>query len=145
MAQSTILTVTDLARSFGPDEIFHDVSFQITDKEHVALVGTNGAGKSTLIRIFAGLDKPSRGDVSIARGARIAILAQEPRFDSRRTVRDEARQAFQEALEAQARMRELESAMQSADSDTLDELMSEYERLSVHFEAAGGYDVEHRT
>jgi ATP-binding cassette subfamily F protein 3 len=145
MAQSTILTVTDLARSFGPDEIFHDVSFQITDREHVALVGTNGAGKSTLIRILAGLDAPSRGDVAIARGARLAMLGQEPRFESNRTVRDEARQAFQVALEAQARMRELERAMQSADGKALDELMSEYERLSLHFEAAGGYDVEHRT
>jgi len=145
MAQSTILTVTDLARSFGPDEIFHDVSFQIGDREHVALVGTNGAGKSTLIRILAGLDAPSRGEIAVVRGARVSILAQEPRFESHRTVREEARQAFQVALEAQARMRDLEFAMQSADEDGLDALMAEYERLSLHFEAAGGYDVEHRT
>jgi ATP-binding cassette subfamily F protein 3 len=145
MAQSTVLTVTDLARSFGPDEIFHDVSFQITDRERVALVGTNGAGKSTLIRILAGLDTQSRGEVAIAHGARVAVLAQEARFESNRTVREEARQAFQDALEAQARMRDLELAMQSADGATLDELMTEYERLSLHFEVAGGYDVEHRT
>lgn len=145
MAQSTILTATDLARSFGPDEIFHDVSFQISEREHVALVGTNGAGKSTLIRILAGLDTPSHGEVAVARGARVAILAQEPRFESDRTVREEARQAFQSALDAQARMRELELAMQSANDDSLDELMAEYERLSLHFEVAGGYDVEHRT
>src|SRR3954447_17715710 len=119
MAQSTILTVTDLARSFGPDEIFHDVSFQIGDREHVALVGTNGAGKSTLIRILAGMDAPSRGDVAIARGARVAVLAQESRFESSRTVREEARQAFQDALEAQARMRDLELAMQSAEGESL--------------------------
>lgn len=145
MAQSTILTVTDLARSFGPSEVFHDVSFQIGDREHVALVGTNGAGKSTLIRILAGLDAPSRGEIAVARGARVAILAQETRFESHRTVREEARLAFQVAIEAQARMRDLELAMQSAGDDALDELMAEYERLSVHFEAAGGYDVEHRT
>src|SRR3954447_4222306 len=145
MAQSTILTVTDLARSFGPDEIFHDVSFQIGDREHVALVGTNGAGKSTLIRILAGLDAPSRGEIAVVRGARVSILAQEPRFESHRTVREKARQAFQVALEAQARMRDLEFAMQSADEDGLDALMAEYERLSLHFEAAGGYDVEHHT
>src|SRR5262245_9955727 len=141
MAQSTIVTATDLSRSFGPDEIFHDVSFQVTDREHVALVGTNGAGKSTLLRIVAGLDTPSRGDVAVARGARLAVLAQEPRFESNHTVRDEARMAFQVALEAQARMRELELAMPSADSQLLDQLMAEYERLSLHFEVAGGYDV----
>jgi ATP-binding cassette subfamily F protein 3 len=145
MPPSTVLTVTDLARSFGPDEIFHDVSFQMADREHVALVGVNGAGKSTILRIIAGLDTPSRGEVAVARGARMAVLSQEPRFDGDRSVRDEARLAFEEALSALARMRELELAMQSASGDELDQLFHEYERLSLHFEVAGGYDVEHRT
>ena len=35
--------------------------------------------------------------------------------------------------------------MQSASGDALDELFQEYERLSLHFEVAGGFDVEHRT
>src|SRR5689334_4672321 len=78
MPQATILTATDLARSFGPDEIFRDVSFQLSEREHVALVGVNGAGKSTLLRIIGGLDTSSRGEVAIASGARVAILAQEP-------------------------------------------------------------------
>ena len=142
---STMLTVNDLAKAFGPDEIFRGVSFQIADREHLALVGINGAGKSTLLRIVAGLDVPSQGEVSIARGARMAVLAQEARFDSDRTVRQEARLAFGEALQALARMRELESAMQEAGGDGLDELFQEYERLSLHFEISGGFDVEHRT
>ena len=145
MPQPTILTATDLARSFGPDEIFRDVSFQVSDREHVALVGVNGAGKSTILRIVAGLDTPSRGEVAIATGARIAFLTQEPRFDSDRSVGEEARLAFAEALAALDRMRELELAMQAADGAKLDALFQEYERLSIHFEVAGGYDVEHRT
>lgn len=145
MPPATVLTVNELARSFGPDQIFSGVSFQMSDREHVALVGVNGAGKSTLLRIVAGTDVPSAGEVSIARGARLAVLEQEPRFASRRTVREEARSAFDEALSAQSRMRELESAMQSATGSELDLLFQEYERLSLHFELAGGYDVEHRT
>jgi ATP-binding cassette subfamily F protein 3 len=42
-------------------------------------------------------------------------------------------------------MRQLELEMQNAEGDQLDELFQEYERLSLHFEVAGGYDVEHRT
>jgi ATP-binding cassette subfamily F protein 3 len=145
MPASTVLTVTDLAKSFGPDELFRDVSFQLADREHVALVGVNGAGKSTLLRIVAGLDAPSRGDVAIARGARVAVLAQEPRFDSERSVRQEARLAFDEALAASARMRQIEKHMQTASGAELDGLLQEYERLNLHFETAGGYDVEYRT
>ena len=56
MPPSTVLTVNDLGKVFGPDEIFRHVSFQVADREHVALVGVNGAGKSTLLRIIAGID-----------------------------------------------------------------------------------------
>src|SRR5215210_6334069 len=114
MPPATVLTVNDLAKSFGPDEIFRNISFQVADREHVAFVGVNGAGKSTLLRIVAGLDTASAGEVSIARGARVSVLAQEPRFENERTVRQEAQLAFDEALSAMARMRELEHGMQSA-------------------------------
>jgi ATP-binding cassette subfamily F protein 3 len=145
MPPATVLTVNDLAKFFGPDEIFRDVSFQVADREHVALVGVNGAGKSTLLRMIAGLDTPTQGEIAIARGARVAVLAQEPRFESDRTVRQEAQLAFDEALSALARMRELEDDMQSASDEVLDQLFQEYERLTLHFEVAGGFDVEHRT
>jgi ATP-binding cassette subfamily F protein 3 len=145
MPPSTVLTVNDLAKFFGPDEIFRDVSFQVADREHVALVGVNGAGKSTLLRIIAGVDAASEGEIAVARGARVAVLAQEPRFESQRTVRQEAQLAFDEALTALARMRELEHALQSAGGEALDQLFAEYERLSLHFEVAGGFDIEHRT
>ncbi|MDQ3227360.1 MAG: ABC-F family ATP-binding cassette domain-containing protein [Chloroflexota bacterium] len=109
------------------------------------MVGVNGAGKSTLLRIVAGLEHPTQGEIALARGARVAVLAQEPRFDSDRTVRQEAHLAFGEALTAMARMRELEHGMQSASGEALDDLFQEYERLSVHFEISGGFAVEHRT
>ena len=145
MPPTTVLTVNNLAKSYGPDEIFRDISFQVADREHVALVGVNGAGKSTLLRAIARLEPASGGEISIARGARVAVLAQEPRFESDRSVRQEAQLAFDEALSAMARMRELEAAMQAATGDSLDELFEEYERLSLHFEVSGGFDVEHRT
>ena len=145
MPPATVLTVNDLTKLFGPDEIFRDVSFQVADREHVALVGVNGAGKSTLLRIIAGMDSATQGEIAIARGARVAVLAQEPRYESDRTVRQEAQLAFDEALSALARMRELEDDMQSASGEVLDQLFQEYERLTLHFEVAGGFDVEHRT
>ena len=145
MPPATVLTVNNLAKFFGPDEIFRDISFQVADREHVALVGVNGAGKSTLLRIIAGIETASEGEIAIARAARIGVLAQEPRFESQRTVRQEAQLAFDEALTALSRMRELELAMQTASGDVLEQLFEEYERLSLHFEVAGGFDVEHRT
>ncbi|MGI9254465.1 MAG: ATP-binding cassette domain-containing protein, partial [Thermomicrobiales bacterium] len=145
MANPTILTVADLAKSYGSEQIFSGVTFQVAEREHAAIVGVNGAGKSTLMRIIAGVEEQQAGYVSLAPGARMTYLAQETRFTSDRTVREEARMAFADALAAADRMREIEHEMAEASSERLDDLLHEYDRLQLSFETAGGYDVEHRT
>jgi ATP-binding cassette, subfamily F, member 3 len=144
MPPTTILTATDLAKSFGSEHVFSGVTFQLQEREHVALVGVNGAGKSTLLRIVAGSEHPNAGSLVRAAGLRVTYLPQEARFTSDRTVREETRLAFAPVLAAAARMRELEARMGDAGA-ALEELLAEYDRLQTRFEAARGYDVEHRT
>lgn len=144
MPPLSILTVSELSKTYITDEIFANVTFQIQEREHVALVGVNGAGKSTVLRIIAGIESPNSGEVVSAAGLRITYLPQEARFTSDNTLREEARLAFASVLAMQDRMREIEHLMANVDVD-LDELMTEYDRLGTRFEAAGGYDVEHRT
>src|SRR3954462_595807 len=107
MTPSTILTVTDLAKTYVSEEIFKDVSFQIAEREHVALVGVNGAGKSTVLRIIAAIEHPNAGGIVRASGLRVTYLPQEARFFSDRTLREEARLAFAPVLAAGERMREI--------------------------------------
>lgn len=139
-----LLTVTNLAKSFITDLIFSDVSFIVREREHVALVGQNGAGKSTILRIIAELEHANSGEISSKPGLRITYLPQEARFTSENTLRDEARLAFAPVLEMQARMREIELLMGDESVD-LETLMDEYDQISLHFESAAGYDIEHRT
>ena len=145
MAPLTILTVNDLAKTYVTDEIFSGVTFQIAEREHVALVGVNGAGKSTLLHIIAETEYPNAGTIVRASGLRMTYLPQEARFTSERTVREETRLAFSAVLEAGARMRAIEAEMGAADEAELERLLTEYDRLQTRFETAGGYDVEHRT
>jgi ATP-binding cassette subfamily F protein 3 len=142
---ATLLTVTNLSKSFGAEQIFRDVSFQMVEKEHVALVGVNGAGKSTVLKIIAGMEEATSGEVAPATGLRITYLPQEARFDSLRSIREEAQEAFTGALKAAEHMREIEQALGTADAEAFDRLMEEYERLHAHYEFGGGYDIEHRT
>ena len=144
MPASVLLQVNDLSKTFITDQIFSGVSFQIAEKEHVALVGVNGAGKSTVLRIIAGIEHPNGGDVVRMPGTRITYLPQETNFTSDNTLREEARLAFAPVLAAGERMREIEHLMAS-DGHDLDALFVEYDRLQARFEAAGGYDIEHRT
>src|SRR5262245_28264163 len=114
MAANTLLTVSGLTKTYITEEIFKDVSFQIAEREHVALVGVNGAGKSTVLRIIADIDHPNAGGIVRASGLRVTYLPQEARFFSDRTVREEARLAFAPVLAAGERMREIEHAMGDA-------------------------------
>jgi ATP-binding cassette subfamily F protein 3 len=145
MPPTTILTVSGLAKTYISDEIFRDVSFQINEREHVALVGPNGAGKSTLLRIIAGLERPTAGSIVRSSGLRVTYLPQEARFDSDRTVREEAKDAFAHALDLGDRMREIEHSLATASDHDMEQLLHEYDRLQARFESAGGYSVEHRT
>jgi ATPase subunit of ABC transporter with duplicated ATPase domains len=67
----SLLTGSQLAKSFGPDDIFAGVEVAIPQGARIGLVGPNGAGKTTLLRILAGLEEPSRGVVHHARGLRL--------------------------------------------------------------------------
>ncbi len=142
MAGATILTVSGLTKHFGVAEVFRDVSFQIVEREHVALVGVNGAGKSTLLRIIAGLEQAEEGTVALTRGMRVTYLPQEARLDAPHGIMAETLTAFAPLLALRERMTELEHAMGEARGDRLDALMAEYADASHRFEVDGGYTME---
>lgn len=142
---ATILTVSDLAQRFGSELIFSGVSFHVTERERIGLVGTNGSGKSSLLKIVGGLAEPAGGQVHRMSGLRVAYQAQEPRFESARSMYDEALDAFSEVREIGRRMSELEQDMALAGDGKLDSLFDEYSHLSAQFDARHGYEMEFRT
>ncbi|MDP9374089.1 MAG: ATP-binding cassette domain-containing protein, partial [Chloroflexota bacterium] len=143
---ATILTVTDLEKRYGSDLIFSGVSFQLGEGERAGVVGPNGVGKSTLLKIIAGLEAPTTGTAAPRRGLRITYLPQEARFESGRTVREEALTAFAPLHALRARMTAIEHALGgTADDAALERLMAEYDAASLAFETGGGYDIDHRT
>ena len=142
---TTILTATQLSQRFITDVIFSDVTFQINEREHIALVGSNGAGKSTLLKILAGIQIPSDGTITTQTGLRLAYQAQEARFDSDRSLYEEALDAFQAVRATGQRMAAIEQEMAGADESALEVLFEEYGRLSAEFESHHGYDMEHLT
>lgn len=142
---ATILTVNDLVQRFGSELIFSNVSFQLTERERVGLVGVNGSGKSSLLKIIAGLAEPAGGRVNRISGLRIAYQAQEPNFSSDRSMYEEALDAFSDIREVGKRMAELEQRMAAESDGDLDQLFEEYSAYSTQFEARHGYEMEFRT
>jgi ATP-binding cassette, subfamily F, member 3 len=142
---TTILSVEGISKTFVTDLIFREVTFQIQEREHVALVGVNGSGKSTLMQIVAGLEEPDTGRVVRKSWLRTTYLAQEARFTGEETVREAAILAFERARSIEREMHEVQSRMADSAGNQLDELMHRYSELSEKFEFLGGFEMEHRT
>ena len=77
MADRVLWTGDHLKLEIGRQVLFGDASFSINDGERVALVGRNGCGKSTLMKIIAGLDTLSGGEITMAKNIRIAYMPQD--------------------------------------------------------------------
>ena len=91
-----MVTVQNLSINFGDRDLFKDLSFFISEKERIGLIGKNGAGKSTLMKILAGVQPASSGDVIIAKERTTGYLPQEMTHDESATILEEASKAFEE-------------------------------------------------
>ena len=70
--------LTQIALSYGADDVLRDVSAILRPRDRVALVGRNGAGKTTLLRILAGELAPDTGTLSMPPGMTVALHDQRP-------------------------------------------------------------------
>ncbi len=81
-----LLTCQNLAKSYGPRQLFKGIGFGLNDDERTGLIGPNGSGKSTLLKILAGLEQADEGELTARRQARLGYVAQEDVFDAAHTI-----------------------------------------------------------
>ncbi|MCT2538235.1 ABC-F family ATP-binding cassette domain-containing protein [Aquibacillus koreensis] len=82
----TILSVENLYKSYGEKVLFDSITFSITAKERIGLIGVNGTGKSTLLKVLAGIESSEAGTIKHANDFRVEYLSQEPELDHNLTV-----------------------------------------------------------
>ncbi|WP_316013049.1 ABC-F family ATP-binding cassette domain-containing protein [Roseobacter sp. HKCCA0434] len=80
MAQPPILTLSDIALTFGGDPLFNGASLVVQPGERICLVGRNGSGKSTLMKIMAGMVEPDGGERFLRPGMSVSYMDQDPDF-----------------------------------------------------------------
>jgi ATP-binding cassette subfamily F protein 3 len=144
----SVLRLERISKIYPTGEVLKEVSWEVKQGDRIGLVGVNGAGKSTQMRILAGLEQPTTGQVLRQGEPRIAFLQQEFDVNLQRTVRQELFQAFSEAAAVLNAQAGVESAMASdraaQDPDYLQELIEELGRLQIRFEALHGYELQAR-
>ena len=138
----SIVTVTDLAKFYGGQDVFDSLSFHINLGDKIALIGPNGVGKTTLLRILCGLEVPDAGTVSINKSIRIGYLPQVSTFTSQRPLYEEMLTVFAGLQSQRQRLRRMEAEIEVSEGDP--GLLEQYGKALERFELAGGYEFEHR-
>ncbi len=138
-----MISVEGLAVEFGGTTLFKDISFQINEKDRIALMGKNGAGKSTLLKILAGVRPATRGTVSAPKDCVIAYLPQHLMTEDGRTVFEETSQAFAHLHEAEAEIERMNAELASRTDYESDSYMQLIEQVSALSEKFYAIDMTH--
>jgi ATP-binding cassette, subfamily F, member 3 len=133
----SLITVTNLSKSFGPVDLFSGISFAVPKGARLALVGPNGCGKTTLLRILVGLDEATGGTLARAKNIRLGYLPQEAEFEMDGTLWEACIQVFSDLIKRQEELERLELEM--ADPQKRDKALTRYGPLQHEFDRRGGY------
>jgi ATP-binding cassette, subfamily F, member 3 len=132
-----LLIASDLHKDMAGKPLLRGVSFKLERRERLTIAGRNGAGKTTLLRMLAGETSIDRGELSIAKGVRIALHDQRPPRERGMALRDYLLSGCSEELEIEAQLSKLETQM--AEGATDEATLTRYARAQARLEARGGY------
>ncbi len=136
-----MVSVQGLSVSFGSFDLLTDISFLINDQDRIGLAGKNGAGKSTLIRIIAGLQSPTSGQVDMSKEVTIGYLPQQMKVDDTTSVMNEVIKAFPEVTSLSEDIERSSAEIASRDDYESPEYLKLCDHLAVieeRFRYAGG-------
>ena len=133
-----MISIQNLSVEFSAKSLFDNINYVINKKDKIALVGKNGAGKSTMLKIIAGLQKPTSGNVAIPSDITIGYLPQQMILSDTSTVIEEVRKAFSHIDSLHEQIDKVNQQLQSSqdyDSEDYNELIERLtlltERLSI--------------
>ena len=133
-----MISINSVSVEFGATPLFDNISYIINKRDRIALVGRNGAGKSTMLKIIAGVQNPTGGNVSIPKGITIGYLPQHMPVSDTQTLIKETEMAFAEIFEMQKHIEDLNTALAERTDyeskeyhDIIDELTIANEHMAI--------------
>jgi ATP-binding cassette subfamily F protein 3 len=139
-----MITISNISKEYIDNVLFRNVSFNVSARDRVAVIGANGSGKTTLFEIITGNIKPDSGNITLRRGTTIGYLKQDIVSSSRKKLLDDISSSSTEITGMAHRIDILrEDLAEETDPEISAELMTQLGELQNRFEAAGGYDADY--
>ena len=136
-----LISLEGLAKDYGERVLFEDLSFGLSRGNKMALVANNGTGKSSLLKIIAGKDVSSAGEVTQRKGIEVGYLSQNSDFDESLTIQ-------QLVDSAQSRVSKIisehEKAVENQTNDFSETNQKKVEELTLLMDQYSAWDYERR-
>ena len=142
-----MIRLNNLSYHLPQGYLYKDVSLFVDRGDKIGLTGKNGAGKSTLLGIFAGLNKPSEGNVTKDSGITIGYLTQDLQVLKDNTVKEYLLQSNEELTKLNERLEFVNDQLSTRtdyESDAYSELIVEVAELNERLTILGAYSIEER-
>ncbi|HLV09569.1 MAG TPA: ATP-binding cassette domain-containing protein, partial [Halanaerobiales bacterium] len=142
-----VLSMHTAKKSYGITEVLKGFSLTANDGERIGLIGPNGSGKTTILKIIAGFETVSGGELFLKKGIQPGYLSQIADFNfDNNTLYEELESVFIQLIETEEKLRKLEELITRKSHENknknLDKLMAEYSSLQHRFEDDGGYEYQ---
>lgn len=140
-----MISVENLKVEFAARPLFQDVSFVVSERDRIALVGKNGAGKSTMLKILCGIQHPTNGTVSVSNDTSLGYLPQVMKLQDDTTVKDEVRKAFSKNTDMAAKLDAMQKEMENRtdyESSSYMELVERFTQQHEMYNMLGGENYE---
>ncbi|RIN24240.1 ribosomal protection-like ABC-F family protein [Mammaliicoccus vitulinus] len=134
-----IINMSKLTKSYTGEVIFENIKYDLNEGDCVGLVGRNGEGKSTLLKLMAGIESPTEGQISWQKNISIGYLNQLPTYEDDKQVYECLSEVFEEINHISKQMQSIETDMANR-TDQMEQLLKKYGHLQEQFEERGGYE-----
>ena len=147
MAQQYSYVMKGLTKTFpgASKPILNNIHLQFYPDAKIAIIGINGSGKSTLMKIMAGIDTEYVGEAWPGDGVTVGYLAQEPKLDASKTVRENVMDGVRPVADMMDRFNAISAEMADPKDDTdFDALMGEMGDLQEKIDAVDGWTLDNQ-
>lgn len=130
------LQLSRASKSYGADEIFENLTFEIKPNDKIAIIGRNGCGKTTLLKILAEEMDLNKGDIFKPKDLSVGYLAQASFKDESLVVEEYFLSLFQILFSLEEKIAEVAEKLKHQSSEENLELFA---NISDEYERLGGY------